>query len=67
MYRRTQRHLRWMAAIALLMGGGMGWGVTLFRDFDLNWYVHAWTVVLVSLLAVGLLVICSCASDWMRG
>lgn len=66
MYRRTKRHLRWMAAIVLLMGGGMVWGFSRFRDVDLGWYDHSWIVVWVSILVVGLLVICSCASDWMR-
>lgn len=55
-----------MAATTLLTGGGIGWGVTLFRDIDLSWSVHAVTVVLMSILLAGLLIICSWSSDWMR-
>jgi len=62
----TQRYLRLIAAIALLVGCSLAWGVTLFRDVDLNWFVHAMTVFLISVLVTGLLIICSWAPEWMR-
>ena len=66
MHKHTQKHLRLLAAITLLAGCSLCWGITLFRDVNLDWFVHAMTIFLISILAAGLLFICSWDPEWMK-
>jgi len=58
--------LWWTAFFLLLLGGLISTAIYAYRTYDLEWRYHLGLSVLVTVIAVGISIICATAHQWMN-
>ncbi|TAN37065.1 MAG: hypothetical protein EPN23_06510 [Verrucomicrobia bacterium] len=56
----------WTAFFLLLLGGLISAAIYAYRSYDLEWHEHLALSIMVTVIAVGITIICATAHRWMH-
>jgi uncharacterized membrane protein len=57
--------LWWTAVFLLILGAMISFAIYAYRQYDLAWRTHLAMSVMVTVIAVGITIICATAHRWM--